>query len=70
MCNGSRSDVLRFAVMWGGVPKMSAILEPSKGLKQALLAPSPLSLSPSRHKVEIFPWVFTRRLYVPFYVGH
>lgn len=39
MCNGICRDILRFATMWGGVPQMSEILEPSKPLGQALLAP-------------------------------
>lgn len=70
MCDGIHRDTLGFAVMWGEVPKMSETVKASKGLKQALLAPRPLSLPPNGHKMEIFPSVLTRRLYVPFYVGH
>lgn len=50
MCNGICRDILMFATMWGEVPKISEILEPSKALKQALLGLSPLSLIPIRHK--------------------
>lgn len=54
MCNGICRDILMFATMWGEVPKISEILEPSKALKQVLLGLSPLSLIPIRHKWRFF----------------
>lgn len=70
MCNGIRSDILRFAMVWGVVPITSEVPGPSEALKQALLVHSPLSPTQIGHKMKIFPCIFTKRLCVPFYVGH
>lgn len=69
MCNGIYRDILMFATMWGGVPKISEILEPSKALKQALLGLSPLSPIPIRHKMEIFSMDFYKEAVCTFLCG-
>lgn len=69
MCNGICRDILMFATMWGEVPKISEILEPSKALKQALLGLSPLSLIPIRHKWRFFSMDFYKEAVCTFLCG-